>query len=335
MTEKKELYLYAISLLVLMLFFCCTQREQNDFSDLKGAYLGQRLPGMTPEVFAPGILSHGLHEHALTISPNGSELFYVTTDSSFSYYTIIRVVKENNHWKEPEVAPFSGEYLDLAPSFSPDGTKLFYSSSRPVPGSHKEKSDLDIWVVEKQGDSWSSQKHLPAPLLTEDYELNASAASNGNLYFQRGSVGDIFVANFQDGCYLAPERLPLPVNSEHDESAPFISPDESFLLFHSNRPGGFGGMDIYICFRKKSGQWSPPVNLGEPVNTAFNEGGPCLSPDRKYLFFSRFAILGPDNFKGKTYKELMKLFWNPQNTFYWVDARILGTLHPDFLEDIE
>ncbi|MHC4863618.1 MAG: M56 family metallopeptidase [Planctomycetota bacterium] len=86
------------------------------------------------------------------------------------------------------------------------------------------------------------------------------------------------------GGWSEPVKLGPAINTEYDESYPYLSADGTSLYFNSNRPGGFGGADIYVS-RKVDGVWQEPENLGSVVNSSHNEAGPMLSHDGKYLFF--------------------------------------------------
>jgi Tol biopolymer transport system component len=102
------------------------------------------------------------------------------------------------------------------------------------------------------------------------------------------SIG-IYRAEFINGEYAKPEPLPRSINKEDFLNwTPFIAPDESYLLFSSNRhnPEKDAG-DLYISYRSSDGSWSEPLNIGAPVNTIDQERFPMLSPDGKYLFFTR------------------------------------------------
>lgn len=78
---------------------------------------------------------------------------------------------------------------------------------------------------------------------------------------------------------------PEPINTKYRESSACLSPDGNRIYFSSNRPGGFGGMDIYYCFKKEDGSWSNAINLGESINTAYDEESPFLTPDKLNLFY--------------------------------------------------
>ena len=115
----------------------------------------------------------------------------------------------------------------------------------------------------------------------------ASITSDGALYITRGRDG-ISRQEYKDGKYLKFVSLNDPINLPRVDFHPFISPDETYLIFDSyDRPENIGGADLYISFRKKDGSWSSPVHLGEEINTQGWEGCPFVSRDGKYLFFTR------------------------------------------------
>ena len=304
---------------------------------MSGPYLGQKGPGPTPEVFAPGILSLGFHEHNIAISPDGEEIFFVAASSDFSRYLIMTTRLENGAWAMPEAAPFSGGRNDGAPAFSPDGKRLYFSSRRPRPAGGTSAEDFDIWYVDRRGDSWTDPVNLGSSVNTGQNEVNPSLMSDGTIVFQRieklGTLDwDLSMSSPIDGIFAPPERLPAPVNTEANEAGPFIAADGSYLLFQSNRPGGYGIMDLYIAFRTRSGGWSEPVSLGEKINSPFSDWGPVVSPDGKYLFFSSFRNVQPLAPESPDYFEYMKSrLGTPfpgKGTLYWVEAGNIEALRP-------
>jgi Tol biopolymer transport system component len=97
--------------------------------------------------------------------------------------------------------------------------------------------------------------------------------------FQNGFGScDLYISYLTTDGWSAPENLGPNFNSEFWESAPSLSPDKRDLYFTSNRPGGFGGNDIYVCHRMENGRWSPPQNLGSSINTAGDESFPLFTP---------------------------------------------------------
>jgi tetratricopeptide (TPR) repeat protein len=78
----------------------------------------------------------------------------------------------------------------------------------------------------------------------------------------------------------------FPVNSEYHELDPIATPDGSYLIFLSNRPGGHSFSDLYVCFRKEKGGWTRPINLGKRINSYQHQNTACITPDGKYFFFT-------------------------------------------------
>lgn len=277
-----------------------------DFHNISGVYLGQPLPGATPQVFARGIVSTDDNEHsAPSFSLDGNEVFWTANrppgpDNKewFAYSMTMR--RENGRWSAPCVTPFDG-----MPRFSPDGRRIYFHSRE------------DIWVAEKQGDHWSEPRCLG--INSRFPELKAiympSVTRTGTLYFigrapggLRNDMG-IYRSELVNGEYAKPQLLPQSVNQPpYLNWAPFIAPDESYLLFSSNRrdPKHDAG-DIYVSHRLANSGWTDPVSLGESVNTPRQEVFPGLSPDGKYLFFCRET---PGN----------------GNDVYWVNAASIPAL---------
>jgi len=112
-----------------------------------------------------------------------------------------------------------------------------------------------------------------------------------------------------DHAYPAAENLGPPINTAAGDDLPFIAPDESYLIFASDRPGGLGYRDLYVSFRVDDA-WSEPVNLGAPINSEAWDIYPSLSPDGRYLFFTR------------------RTAWNAtdDSDIYWVDAAVITRL---------
>jgi Tol biopolymer transport system component len=328
-----------LSFVVLIGFITLSCQEKasmpqaSNVAEVTGPYLGQNPPGMTPEVFAPGLISFGFHENGIVFSADGKEVFYSLSDSKYSSKTFVYLKENQDGWTSPEIAPFAGDYYNHSLFYAPDGEKIFFSSERPVTPGSDVKEDLDVWVVEKEAGSWGEPVHLEGPLNTENSEQITSIAANGTIYLRtnyegRGKWG-IYVSRLEGGQYSAAEKLGEPINAGYNEGNPFVSPDESFILFKSGRPGGSGNTDLYVSFRQEDGSWGEPKNIGDKINSPENELEPRLSPDGKYLFFTSFRKPDPSVYKGKSYSELMELYKSPQNgygTLYWVDAAIIEAL---------
>jgi ankyrin repeat protein len=265
---------------------------------LEGEYLGQQKPGLTPELFAPGVVSTEKSELNSVFTPDGKE-FYFTIKCK-----IMVMKQENNRWIKPEVTSFSGEYCDVDLFISPDGKKLYYCSNRPLEGKEESKKDFDIWVVERIKDGWSAPQNLGNPINSTEDEFYPSVTRDGTMYFQsqrpdsKGSK-DIYRSKPVNGKYEKVENVGDVINSEFFEGDVLISPDEGFMIFSVERPGGFGRGDLYLSSRDKNDNWTTPENMGNEINTEHHENCPILSPDGKFLFFTR------------------------HNDIFWVDAGII------------
>jgi Tol biopolymer transport system component len=301
---------------------------------LTGPYLGQSPPGSTPEIFAPGVISHGFHENGIVFSPDGNQLLFSMSDGKYTFKTFVLLERENDAWSSPRNAPFSGRYYDHTAFFSPDGKTLFLSSQRPVSPGSGSRTDLDVWCVERREAGWGEPVHLPGPLNTDKSEQITSMAADGSIYLRTNyedGKWSIYVSRPENGGYTAAQKLDETINAGYNEGNPMVAPDERFLLFKSGRPGGYGGTDLYVSFKRADGSWGEPVNMGPEINSPEHELEPRLSPDGDYLFFTSFRKPDPAVFSGKSYDELIQLYRDPQNgygTLYWVDASVITALNP-------
>ena len=123
------------------------------------------------------------------------------------------------------------------------------------------------------------------------WEFHPSITNDGTLYFcwweNTSLSGNIYMAKPGKNGYSEIIKLEAPVNTKHLDCDPYVAPDESYLIFKSNRPGGYGKMDLYISYRKQDGNWTEPINLGPNINTPRYDDVGDISPDGKYMFFTR------------------------------------------------
>jgi hypothetical protein len=243
-----------------------------------------------PKLFAEGVINTGEDVYGPAFSPDGRTLYFAKRVNERKLEKIFVSRFEKNSWTTPQVAEFSGTYFDKEPFVSPDGKKIFFASRRPT-ADNPAKKDFDIWMVEKGKQGWSAPLNLGPAVNSAGYDNYPAVAANGNLYF--GSVreggrgeGDLYVSRLAGGKYLAAENLGPIVNTAENEADPYIARDESYIIFSSERASGAGEGDLYISFRQ-NGAWTAPRSLGPKVNSADYEYTPLVSPNGKYLFFSR------------------------------------------------
>jgi hypothetical protein len=313
--SRSKVFLFWLCILMIFLPGCT---HEDDFPVFSGPYLGQKPPGKTPEIFAPGIVCTEKNEGYLVFLEHGRLLVFdrwlPQTEESNPFLVM---EMRDGRWTKPRPSNHTKSLFDPDLPIAPDEKTLFFSSNRSTDNLGESETGWDIWMTQWTDQGFSYSRRLEAPVSSEKRDAWASLAQNGNLYFMSdrdGSYGrwDIYKAEYEDGGYLKVQNIGQPVNSEVSDADPAIAPDESYLLFCSYRDGGFGASDLYITFRKQDGSWTTPQNMGAGINTPASEEKPYVTPDGKYLFFSNDA---PGNLE-----------------IYWVDATIIDHLNPDHLK---
>jgi Tol biopolymer transport system component len=269
---------------------------------LKGPYLGQPPPGETRRVFAPGTVSTERRELNAAFTPDGGTFFFSRSGRGPDT-RILMLTVAGGVWGVPFPAPFGrADASDVDMFATADGSQLLFCSDRPRPGqavvapaADTPPGDSDIWVARKEGNDWGPATWLGPEVNTsgaDDYY--PTLTQSGTLYFSSNRPGglgenDIYRVSRLNGRWTTPENLGAPINTPGREFDPFISPDETYLVFASERPGGFGASDLYVSARNRDGSWTRPVNLGPRVNSAFGDYTPMVSPDGRYLFLTSGA----------------------------------------------
>jgi hypothetical protein len=297
-----------VGILIVIAIAFNTHAQQDEFPVLKGPYLGQKPPGMTPEIFAPGIVSSsGATEYGIAFAPDGKEFYFNRNGVGVMVCTW-----NDSGWTPPIKAPFLKKYKGGAVHIMADGKRLLLNR---YPGVHdlKEGETGGIWALQKSDDGWDNPEFLIAE------GMRATSTLDGTIYTtdisgrEGGKDGGIIAKYvYSDSGYQRAADPDGGVNTENNEAHPYIAPDESYIIFDSTRPGGRGKGDLYICFRLANGSWSQAFNSGL-LNTEESDWCATVSPDGKYLFFTR---------NGTGYGDI-----------YWVDAKIIEDLKLNELKE--
>ncbi len=152
----------------------------------------------------------------------------------------------------------------------------------------------DFYRSYKEGDDWTKAEYLSNNINTPSYNEGAQCLSpDGQFLFFTGcnrpdGLGrcDIYVSQKEGKGWSKPVNLGFPINTKGWESQPSLSADGKTLYFVSDRRGGVGSYDIWKSTIGADGQWEMPVNLGDKINTAYDEQSPFIHPDNQTLYFS-------------------------------------------------
>lgn len=234
------------------------------------------------------LLCYGLNAAAQTDSTEKQKKFTKNADA----YTV-------------EFMPFNSNTSDFSGCYFRDA--IVFSSTREKPWFNKKADNGENYAHLYTTQKNARGKYLkPKPFMgdlttkyndgpvsfTSDFsavyfarinQKKSKRAADGNYKMQ------MFMATLNQNGFDSVAVMPFN-NSEYNVAHPAISPDGQLLFFTSDRPGGKGGMDIYMC-RKEQGNWSAPVNLGDKVNTASDDAFPFVSADNK-LYFSTSGLDG-------------------------------------------
>ncbi|MCC5814535.1 MAG: PD40 domain-containing protein [Leptospira sp.] len=200
-------------------------------------------------------------------------------------------------------SPLNTQNVEYNPIISPKGQYIVFQSNRPG-----GQGGMDIWVATNKAypnrmkfPEWSSPENFKE-LNTESFEGMFSILFGREddrpeeIYFTSLKSGDregydglniYFSSRIKDSKnWKKPIHLD-EINSNFNDRMPAISPDGKAIVFSSDRPGGYGGFDLWISFRSMTGdKWSEPINLGPEINSEFNEISPYFHWDGETLYFS-------------------------------------------------
>lgn len=183
----------------------------------------------------------------------------------------------------------NSQYPEYGPVLSIDEQLIYFTSRRTgdqmMDGSYYE----DILISEKKADgTWSSAHPVSPYINSPTNEATISLSTDGQTLFlyRDDNGGDIYSSTTLNGEWQFPVQLGSDINTKYWETHACMSADGNTLYFVSDRPGGFGGRDIYRCVKLPNGKWSKALNLGPKINTAQDEDAPFIHPDQHTLFFA-------------------------------------------------
>jgi hypothetical protein len=273
MTTKARLTLILISII----FNLCAY-SQPDTID----YFDQSLPGISPQNFNPAIIDtlqklEGDYLERIIFSKDGNSCYFELLNYQIETKRVtISTIKENTTWKSPDTSYFAKNYNANHLAISPTGdTILFIKDPSPT-------DNYDLYMTTLDGNDWTEPVKLPSPINSEYNDWYPCYTNSGNIYFGREHNG-LYKTNLND------EESAVVKITDWIEGEFFVSPDEDYIVFASGTKFTtlYGKWDIFVTFKKDDGTWTYPKNLGNSVNSGVFDYDPTISPDGRYIFYTK------------------------------------------------
>lgn len=188
----------------------------------------------------------------------------------------------------------NSQYPEYSPVISADESVLAFTSRRETStgGLRTISNEFfeDIFIShKKENGEWSTPVGIDENINTNGNEATINLSADGQqllIYKDDNGDGNLYISDLEGDRWSIPSKLGSDINTKYWETHACISADGNSLYFVSDRPGGYGGRDIYKCVKLPNGNWSLARNLGPIVNTAYDEDGVFIHPDQVTLFFS-------------------------------------------------
>ncbi|MCQ2285386.1 MAG: hypothetical protein MJZ76_00730 [Bacteroidales bacterium] len=205
------------------------------------------------------------------------------------------------------------EFPDFNAYIDESETTLYFSTKRAKNSPAVDDVDgfktSDIYFSTFNGQTWEKPKRLSNTINSAYIEESVGLSADGNTLFiyvdNVYGVDDIFVSEKTKKNFQKSENM--GINTASKEKAAAISPDGNWLFFSSDRPGGYGGFDIYYCKKLPNGDWSFPINAGNAINTQYDDNFPYIAPNGETFYF---ASQGHNSMGGY---DLFVSTWNDEN----------------------
>ena len=199
----------------------------------------------------------------------------------------------------------NSEYNELRPLITPEANTLFFSRQNHPENIGGDKDDEDIWFAERDtisGD-WLKAVNAGRPLNNKGPNFISSISSDGqamllllgNAYYSRNRMtqGVSMSVKNEDGSWSKPKNLDITNDYNlSDKANYFLANDMETIVMSVKRKDSYGDRDLYAIFLQEDGSWSQPLNLGDQINSAAEEGSPFLAKDGKTMFFSSKGFSG-------------------------------------------
>ncbi len=245
-----------------------------------GSEINTKYPEYCPIVSADGKVL------IFTSRRNGGTGGAVDDEGAFYEDIYICHKQDDDKWSKPKSigANINSAGHEAAIGLSPDGQLLFIYKD--------DDNDGNIYFSKRTGDDWTKPQPLGPNVNTKSWETHATVnATQDLLIFVSNRIGgyggrDLWYSKkLPDGQWGLAQNMGSVLNSQYEEDSPFITANGKTLIFSSQGHTSMGGFDI---FRTEfvDGVWTPPENIGYPINTSETDIFFSLTPDGRHAYYS-------------------------------------------------
>jgi hypothetical protein len=263
------------------------------FIILLGVGLANAQPGVSPwyqeePVNMGPVINNEFRDAEVAFLPNGKTMYFNCNRIPENGNDICITNFVDGEWTTPEVVgpPISTIYTEVEPVISHNGNRLTFQSNRP--GGY---GGADVWVSEKVDGVWQEPVNMGPPINSPyaDHCLYYTGPDENTAYLTTSRPGgyggnDIYVVHRVNGVWQEPVNLGPNINTPYSDHHGMVSPDGKSLYWNSNRPGGFGGEDIYVSTMDENGVFGPAVNV-VPLNSDKNDRCGVFTTDFRIIVF--------------------------------------------------
>ncbi len=204
------------------------------------------------------------------------------------------LIKNPAEIKITNLKDINSKYDDHTPVINSDESVLIFTSRRPGGTGNLRDDDgryfEDIYISKKINGKWSIPTGISSNINTTGHEATIALSADGKelfIYKDDDGIGNIYSSTLNDNKeWSKPQKLGSNINTSSNETHASISTDKNILAFVSDRKNGYGKTDIYIVRKLPNGEWGLAQNIGNIINTEYEENGVFIHPNGKSLFFS-------------------------------------------------
>jgi OOP family OmpA-OmpF porin len=244
----------------------------------------------------PSSINRFAHQYLPVVTLDNRTMIYTARASETADEEIVISEFDGANWSEARsiAENINTRYNEGACSVSADGRTLIFTSCE----GRQSVGNCDLFVSYKTGDSWSKPENLGRKINSSSWDSQPTLSADGRtLYFSSNRPGgyggrDIWVSSLTKDGWSYPENLGKSINTQRDETTPFIHSNNRTLFFSSNGHIGLGGYDLYKVERSDS-TWMKVENLGSPINSHQDELSLIISPDGLVAYFAKEEMVGP------------------------------------------